>query len=200
EGAVPYWRVAFEKQCGQEHSLMIGTYGMVSNISSDGTYNGPTNNYLDLALDAQYQYIKPQHIITAQATWIHEFQTLSGTNAAGGSSNLHDNLDTIKARLNYAYRSSSFGTIGGTLAWFYTFGTTDSGLYTNGTQFVSSASGSPNSSGFIIEADYLPVKYIKIALQYTVYTQFNGAASNYDGLGSNASGNNTIYLYSRLMF
>jgi len=194
EGLTPYWRIAYEKQCGQECSMMIGTYGMVSNISPDGTIDGPTDNYFDIALDAQYQYIKPKHIITVQATWIHEYQTLTATNAAKNSSNLNNNLNTIKARVNYAYRGNSFGTIGGTLAWFNTMGTTD-------TKHIDySANGSPNSNGFIAEATYLPINYIKIGLQYTLYTQFDGAATDYDGKGSNASGNNTIYLYSRLMF
>lgn len=209
EGAVPYWRVAFETPVGEGQNIMIGTYGMVSNISSAAaaaaagfsgpTYTSPTDNYLDLALDAQYQYITDRNIITAQATWIHEYQNLSATFANGGSSNSTNTLDTIKARINYAYRTTDAGTIGATLAWFLTTGSTDAGLYSNGNQYSGSASGSPLSSGFIIEADYLPIKYIKIGAQYVLYTAFDGAYSNYDGFGTNASNSNTFYLYSRLM-
>ncbi len=32
-----------------------------------------------------------------------------------------------------------------------------------------------------------------LALQYTLYTEFNGARRNYDGFGRNASDNNTLY-------
>jgi len=37
-------------------------------------------------------------------------------------------------------------------------------------------------------------------LQYVVYFQFNGAHSNYDGFGRNASENNTLYLLSWFAF
>ncbi len=35
----------------------------------------------------------------------------------------------------------------------------------------------------------------KVGLQYTIYTQFNGSSTNYDGLGHNASDNNTLFLF-----
>lgn len=34
---------------------------------------------------------------------------------------------------------------------------------------------------------------VKISLQYTIYNKFNGASSNYDGFGRDASDNNTLY-------
>ena len=33
---------------------------------------------------------------------------------------------------------------------------------------------------------------VRFGLQYTLYTRFNGASSNYDGTGSSASDNNTL--------
>ena len=38
-----------------------------------------------------------------------------------------------------------------------------------------------------------PWEKIKISLQYVIYNKFNGAQSNYDGSGRNASDNNTLY-------
>jgi hypothetical protein len=35
---------------------------------------------------------------------------------------------------------------------------------------------------------------VKMTLQYTHYSKFNGAVSNYDGVGRNASDNDTTYL------
>ena len=35
---------------------------------------------------------------------------------------------------------------------------------------------------------------VKFALQYTIYSKFNGGTSNYDGFGRSASDNNTLYL------
>jgi hypothetical protein len=34
----------------------------------------------------------------------------------------------------------------------------------------------------------------QFAIQYTIYGQFNGADSNYDGSGRSAGDNNTLYL------
>ncbi|MCG6553886.1 MAG: hypothetical protein L7F77_16300 [Candidatus Magnetominusculus sp. LBB02] len=205
QGAVPYWRLAIEKQCGQEHSLMIGTYGMVSNIYPGGASDGPTDRFIDIGLDAQYQYIGPKHILTAQAAWIHERQDLNATFNAGGSSNATNSLDTIRARVNYAYRSP-IGTMGATVGYFSTTGSADATMYStvdqdgNPIQYTGSANGSPNTDGFIFEANYLPTKYVKLAAQYIAYDKFLGARSNYDGLGTNASHNNTVYLYTRIMY
>jgi hypothetical protein len=37
-------------------------------------------------------------------------------------------------------------------------------------------------------------------LQYTNYTKFNGASSNYDGNGRNAKDNNTLFLNAWFAF
>ena len=42
--------------------------------------------------------------------------------------------------------------------------------------------GRPNSNGFIFELAYLPWQKVKFAAQYTLFTKFNGAQSNYDGI------------------
>ena len=41
---------------------------------------------------------------------------------------------------------------------------------------------------------------LKLGAQYVLYTEFNGAAKNYDGFGRNASDNNSIYLFAWLIF
>lgn len=65
------------------------------------------------------------------------------------------------------------------------------------------ANGSPETSGYVVELDYLPTldfafdKQLtaRIGLQYTAYSKFNGASSGYDGSSRKASDNNTTYLY-----
>ena len=51
----------------------------------------------------------------------------------------------------------------------------------------------PNSSGYIAELDYLPIQNVRLVLQYTGYTKFDGGRTNYDGLGRNAGDNNTLF-------
>ncbi len=78
-------------------------------------------------------------------------------------------------------------------------GKSDSLLYAPA-PVTGSSSGSPDSRGFIFEADYLPRDNIKVSLQYIVYDKFNGGRSNYDGSGRDASDNNTLYLVLWLTF
>ena len=41
---------------------------------------------------------------------------------------------------------------------------------------------------------------VKLGLQYTAYMRFDGASSDYDGAGRNASDNNLLYAYLWLAF
>ena len=81
------------------------------------------------------------------------------------------------------------GDIGESIGYFSTTGKADPLLYSS-SPVDGSRTGSPNSNGFILEADYRPWEKTKISLQYTIYNKFNGTHSNYDGFGRNASDNN----------
>jgi len=67
------------------------------------------------------------------------------------------------------------------------------GVYNVGVE--NSFNSNPTTNAWIGEIYYAPWLNVKIALQYTDYTKFNGAQNNYDGVGRNASNNNTTYLY-----
>jgi len=207
DGLAPYWRVFLQHQWKQ-HSLAVGTIGMITRIfpgereAIDVNGNpilnlqytsGPSDKFTDIAVDAQYQFIGKKHIITAQTIWITEFQHWQASFALGDTTNRHDRLNTYKLNLNYYYRTSNWGTIGGTGAFFATWGTKDDTLYAPNPG-DGSRTGKPNSNGFILEASYLPLKYSKFTLQYTIYNKFNGATSNYDGFDRKASNNNTLFL------
>ena len=197
DGAVPYWRIALTHQFGP-HSFEIGTYGLSSNIFVSDI-NSPTDHFWDVALDGQYQYIQNKHSLSLQTTWIHENQDRSGSFATGASTNQSDSLDTYRINGNYYYRTTQCGTIGGSVGFFSTTGTSDLGLYAP----AGSLNGSPSSNGVILEFDYMPpwkYLYTKLSVQYVIYNQFNGATSNYDGFGHNASDNNTLYLLAWLAF
>ena len=45
------------------------------------------------------------------------------------------------------------------------------------------------------EIFWMPIQNIRVGLQYNYFTRFNGARTNYDGNGRNASDNNTTFLY-----
>jgi hypothetical protein len=188
--AVPYWRVALQRQWSK-HSLAFGTYGIVVDIFPGDATSGPTDRFTDTAFDAQYEYVSDRHIVTAQATWIHERQKWDASFPLGNTENRKDFLNTFRVNADYYYRSGH-GTVGGTVAYFSTTGKRDRTLYAP-EQIAGSRKGSPDSVGFILEADYLPWDKWKLSVQYTIYDQFNGASTNYDGFCRNASDNNTLY-------
>ena len=193
----PYWRVAYSHDWGP-NSIMLGTYGMTAHVFPDNLNTGtPTDRYNDVALDAQYQYITDEHTFTAQTTYIWEKQSYNAsfpiTQATGAGygagptpANPTDRLRTFKIKGSYYYDRK----YGATLAYFQTTGSADEGLY------GTTASGDPNtpdSNGYIVELDWLPLQNLRVLLQYTGYGKFNGARTNYDSMGRNANNNNTLF-------
>jgi hypothetical protein len=197
-GSAPYWRLALQHIWGEgTHSAMIGTYGIDSRKFPDSLDpTGPTDRFLDTGFDAQYQYITDVHRFSAQLNWIEERQTLDASFPSGAASNPSDTLKTFRGKLTYYYDRQ----YGGTLGYFRTRGSSDDALYNTGDPVTGSVTGSPNSSGYIYELDWLPRRDVRVAAQYTAYRRFNGSASNYDGFGRGARDNNTLYLIGWLMF
>ena len=198
KGYNPYWRLAYSHDWGP-NSVMVGTYGMVADrYPSNFDTSTPTDRFRDVAVDAQYQYITDPHTFTAQATYIDEKQsydasfpvtlaTGAGIGAGPTPANATDTLRTFKAKATY-YHDRKYG---GSLAYFSTVGSADAGLY------GSDADGNarkPDSNGYIVELDYLPIQYVRLMLQYTGYGKFDGASKNYDGNGRNARDNDTTFL------
>lgn len=216
-GAAPYWRLAGEWDWGQ-NSFEVGSFGMAAKTRFAGNCSiktqltdsagnpvdvyttapgpcqtlssGPTDDYVDVALDTQYQYITDLHEVTFAGSWIHEMRKLSSTisafNIANGTAITagSTHLDTARASLSYFYRR----TIGGSVDVFDSFGSAEPLIY-------GSLNNKPDSNGITVEADYLPWLNTKLGVAYTHYMKFNGASHNYDGLGTNASDNDTLYAY-----
>ena len=192
----PYWRLAYEHQWNR-NALSFGTYGVVAKISPQGAPVGPpSDRFRDVALDAQYQYLGDDNVFSLQTTYIKEDETLDASVLSG--QNPTDNLKTFRIGGSYYYQR----TYGAALGVFSTTGSTDAVRYAGdpATPWLGSASGSPDSRGWIAELDYVPWQNVKILAQYTAYSKFNGASSNYDGSGRNASDNNTLYLLGWLAF
>lgn len=203
KSGAPYWRLAFERQW-DHHSLMLGTYGLVvRRYPSVDNATGPANRFRDVAIDAQYQYLTDEHRISTGLTSIHERQQWkAGIDPTGmsGMPAAHDadenTLKTTKAHVTYFYRK----TYGASLGLLDTRGGTDRLQYDTMMPVTGSASGSPDTRALQYEVSYFPVQNIRLGLQYTAYVKFNGAKSNYDGMGRNAKDNNTLYLWAWLMY
>lgn len=193
QGGAPYWRVALQHQWGNDY-LEVGTYGLATTLFPTGI-SGPTDRYTDVGFDAQYERPVGSSNLTLHGTYITETQRLDGSVAAGAASNLSDKLHTFRVdgSLLTAKR------VGLTLSYFSTTGDADALRYPAGAVF-GSGSASPNSGGVMAELEALPWLNTRFALQYVAYTKFNGGTTNYDAAGRNASDNNTLYLYTWLVF
>jgi len=198
-GTSPYERLAYEHQWGR-NSLEVGIYGANfklypggGTVDAPAVLHGPANHFKDVAVDFQYQYIAEQHLFTLAGTRIHEAMTLDASFNAdtATAANVKNDLSTLRLWSSYYYKRK----YGATAEYFSTTGSVDPLLYPAGESagVVTSANGSPDTRGWILEANYMPWLNTKLSLQYTGYTKFNGASKNYDGFGRNASANNTTY-------
>ncbi len=197
----PYWRFAWQGNLPDQAYLEIGTYGMYADYSrgiSGFGAAGQSDGYTDLAMDASYQLpLDNNRLLSMHAMYIHEEQKLDASFLAGRASNRSNTLQQIRVDAHYEFAHRGQVSLG----YFNTWGRGDPAFYATSPGAINnSASGSPNSAAFIAEVDYLPWENTKFSIQYTAYTKFNGASSNYNGAGRSASNNNTLFLNSWLMW
>jgi hypothetical protein len=199
DGLSPYWRIAFNKNIGDQ-AFSLGTFGMISKLLPDRV-SGPNNKFRDVGLDATYQYLGGDHIVSVNSRYIHERQTLNADFAEDAAANLKNSLNSFNLNAAYYYKN----TYGFTAGYFSTWGSRDTEVYAPA-EIDGSRLGKPNSSGLIFQADWTPfgkdgswgnsLANLRLGIQYTIYNKFNGAKKNYDGFGRNASDNDTLYMFA----
>jgi len=203
DGLAPYWRAAYEKDWGN-YSLMVGTFGMVANVAPLGNQSAPTDHITDVGADTQFQYIGDVHGLTARLTYIWEHEKLTGSQPLGLSSKSSDNLQSFKASASYVYDTRYSFSVG----YFNLKGSADALLHAD--SLSPSAPGSPNSNGWVFDVAWIPFSKggpafwpwlnARIGLSYTLYNQFDGASTNYNGAFRDASDNNTVFAYTWIAF
>ena len=199
DGVAPYGRLAYEWNFNGQ-TVHVGALAMMAAIKPGYQSGIGTDKLYDIAVDGSYQWIGDgTHSFTLQGIAVHEKQQLDATLGQGGTDSARHSLDQIRLDAVYFYQN----TYGLTRGVIRTWGTSDATYY--GTR-----TGRPNSTAFMLEANYVPfgkedswmtpLANLKIGLQYTAYTEFDGAVNNYDGTGRSARNNNTIYLYAWTIF
>lgn len=221
EGLAPYGRIAYQTMV-KEGTLEVGAFAFQAKIHPGlDTSTGLTDLYTDLGVDGSYiKTLANSDVVTLNARYLHEQQTLNATCAlaapapaaaagittqaeivapvpAGCASN---DLNDLRADVSYYWRNK----VGVTVAAFDTFGSANPLLY------AGNRTAKPDSSGLMFQIDGTPwgaggsplgARFnIRVGLQYTLYTGFNGAGSNWDGAGSNASDNNTLRVFTWLSY
>ncbi|MBL6937120.1 MAG: cytochrome C [Alphaproteobacteria bacterium] len=192
----PYLRVAWHDDRGDDN-YEIGAFFFRPDLYPGGDpTTGTSDLYTDLGVDASYQYTGDNSsIYGANLRYTYEHQHLAATTILGGATNLNDNLNELNVDASYYWQNE----IGGTVGFFDSWGTSDPLLY------GASATGKPDSAGFIVQVDgtafgrdmeILDGRFnVRLGLQYTAYTRFDGGTTNYDGAGTNASDNNTLRVF-----
>jgi hypothetical protein len=204
QALAPYGRVALQQSLGPG-TYEVGAFGMRTRIYPGLDHStGFTDLYTDLGLDGSYIVtLKTTDVITFNARYLHEHQSLdascalAGVPAEGCAANT---LTDLRADASYYWRNR----IGFTVSAFDTFGSSNSALY------AANRTLSPNSGGVTFQLDDTffgdgrsplgPRFNMRVGLQYTAYTEFDGAAHNYDNFGHNASDNNTIRVFTWLAY
>ncbi len=196
----PYWRAAWTQPMGNG-TFEVGTFGLAANTYPGRDASAGKDRIVDVGLDAQVQASLDHHDFTALLSWIYEQDKWGASQVLGNTTNATDHLSDVKITADYLYDK----TVGGAVKFFSVDGSRDALL------FPDSASGSPRSDGVVLQVNYLPFNKgggplawsrsnLKLSVQYTIYNHFDGARHNYDGLGHNASDNNTLYLEAWIAF
>jgi hypothetical protein len=204
KGAAPYWRVAYNREWNKQ-SASIGLIGMNAGIHPERN-PGPTNKYRDVGLDLSYQYLgNRKNVFSANLSHIWERQKLDYDVFAGETGLRKQKLRQMNADVSW-YHNNAYGLTAGL---FKNTGTRDTALFVP-EEDVGSRTGSPNTSGYILQADWTPLGKessplapnvnLRLGVQYTGYSKFNGSKLDYDGFGRNASANNTLMLFTWLSF
>ena len=181
-----YWRVGFFNDM-RKQNWSVGLFGLNAALQPDRS-GGPSDKYNDLGLDASYQFLGTrEHIGTVNARYTHEQQTRNASVANLEATNLKGSLNEFQINASYYYNQ----TWGVTAGHFATSGKSDALLY----------SGSPDSAGYTLQADWTPFgketswaapfANVRLGLQHTLYTKF-------DGTSSHAGDNDTTYLFAWL--
>ena len=193
----PYWRLVLSKTMAS-HYLSLGYVGLFDSVYESGE-SGPTNNFLDNGVDLQYQWDSAPQFVTFRSAFIWENQGLSAAQAAGSSAKASGDLYTFQFWVSY-YRYNLVGLTGS----LFNIGGSGNNVVYAPAPVSGSRTGKPTSLGGFVQVNLIPfsrwfhqmwpaLPMTQFALQYTLYSTFNGASSNYDGYGRNASDNNTLY-------
>ncbi len=197
KGMNPYFRFAYSRDWGY-NSLEIGIFGMDAKTyncnpagSACTTSSTATNQYKDIAVDAQYQYNRNEPwVFSTAGSYIHETNDLTALFQSSGGASVATPTHTVNELQlkGTAYYNRKYGA---SLGYSALSGTADAGLYPSGAP-GGSANNSPSSNWWTLELNYLPLQDVRFSLLYQAFTKINGGGSNFDGVGNNASGQNRL--------
>lgn len=204
DGTAPYWRVAYSHSA-HGRTATLGAFGLDAKLRPDPTVSD-TDRYSDIGIDASYQAQLPKKaVLSFNAAYVKERRTLGVSFAAGEADQRKGNLTSLTLDTSY-YWDRKYGVTAGL---FRTTGSADDILFAPEAD-AGSRTGKPDTEGFRLQADWTPFGQegswgaphanLRLGVQYTGYSKFNGASSNYDGFGRDAKDNNTLSVFAWTAF
>jgi len=182
---IPYGRLALQHEWSNNY-LELGAFGIASTQYLSGI-SGALDKFVDLGIDLQYERSLPFGNFSLHSSYVSENENRG--DVADLTAYTKYDFQSFKVDANGYLKNGCGATIG----YFNNTGGPDADNFQFG-------DNKPNSSGFIFQLEYLPWYNTKFATQYVAYQKFDGSSTNYDGMGRNASNNNTIYLLAWLTF
>lgn len=209
-GIAPYGRAAFQTDLGGG-TFEAGAFALKAALfPGRDRSSGFSDHYTDVGVDASW--IKPlkSGTLTLNGRYTHEKQSLDATCALGMAAEeiepmplsqcADDTLNEVRGDVSYYWHDM----IGVTVSPFSITGSSNPVIYADNRTFK------PNSSGVQFQIDGTPFGSgksrlaprfnVRVGVQYTVYSKFNGARHDFDGAGRNASDNNTLRVFTWLAF
>lgn len=196
----PYLRAGYEFR-GSEQNYHFGAVAFAASLYPGGdTSTGAVDRDTDLGADAGYQFTGTgNNVLSLNSIYIHEDQKLTASSLLGNSGS-HDSLNEFRTDVSYYWN----GWIGGTVQYFNIWGSRDPMLYAGNSTFR------PNSNGVMFQIDATPFGNgsnfagfrfnLRTGIQYLLYTEFDGAARDYDGTGRRAADDNTLRIFTWFTF
>ncbi|WP_223247301.1 cytochrome C [Sulfuriferula sp. AH1] len=174
KGTNPYLRLALTHAWGAHNAMLGVTHLDVQQYPDPTNLTTATDRYRDNSIDFQYQYLLDPHTVTATVTRIHE------TIDSGTLGTLAESVDSFRAKASYVYQAK----YGATLSYFdVSNSVNNAGATQTGTQ------------GWTPEIFWMPLQYLRLGVQYTLFDKVNGVSTNTDGAGRKASDDNTLLFY-----
>ena len=195
-GVAPYFRVAYQKNFGQQN-FEIGAFGLFSHVFPGRDQSvGATDRVSDIGADMSWQYFAAnKDVFSANARYTHERQSLDASTILALASNSRNTLDEFRFEGSYYWRNK----VGATIGYFNLSGNADPMLYAFSRTF------SPDSSGVTFQIDGtlfgdhagpLGQRFnIRVGVQYAKYFKVDGSKNDFDGAGTNASADNTLRIF-----
>ena len=183
------WRLAYQNSFGDNY-LELGTFGMHTRLYGAGSGSpftgpgttGPTDNFREIAGDAQYERPLGNDSIVVRRVLADERIGLDAYRLSVDPNQGDVSFRTLNVNGTYHFDN----LLGLSLGYVRTSGDASNAA-------AAAAGVHTGTSAAIAEGAYFPWESVRLSLQYVAYSKFMGSSNR-------ASDNNTLYLLGWFMF